>query len=140
MPDLLVVVVEVTSAQVTASLGEVDAPGRVLRLVERPRTTALPSDVARVLVELQTGGLERRLLAVAVAVREDVAPADAALLRSLAPELPEGWGLPATLPVLVGVASAWAEQGRPVPSGPLVAGAVVAAARSVGAHAHLPHE
>ena len=70
------VVLEVTSAQVTGSLAEVDRPGRVLRRAELPRTTALPSDVARVLVELGTGGLERRLLAVAVAVGEDVAPAN----------------------------------------------------------------
>jgi hypothetical protein len=41
--------------------------------------------------------------------------------------------------VLAGASADWAAQGAPAEQRPLVAGAAVAAARSVGAHAHLPH-
>ena len=50
-----------------------------------------------------------------------------------------GWPLPAALPVVAGAAAEWAAQGVTAVRRPLVAGAAVAAAKSVGAHAHLPH-
>ena len=80
-------------------------------------------------------------LALAVAI----GPADveaAGLVTALTgggTELLGGWPLPAELPVLAGAAADWEAQGAAAEQRPLVAGAAVAAARSVGAHAHLPH-
>lgn len=139
MPDLLVVVLEVGPGQVRAALAPVDRPGEVVREAAQPRGADLLSDVRSVLGRLGAGELGAALLAVAVAVGADVDPVSAQRLRgALGPELRPGWPLPATLPVLGGSAEVWAAAGAGVPAGPLVAGAVVAAARSVGAHAHLP--
>ena len=135
MRDLLVVVLHVHAAGVRAWLAEVDRPGAHLRGAARPRTDDLAADVARVLGELAAEDLGPRLLALALAVD---ANDTSALQRSLGDELPEGWGLPAGLPVVVGQARLWVESAPSVPQAPLVAGAAVAAARSVGAHAHLP--
>lgn len=140
MPDLLVAVLEVTAEQVVACLAEVDRPGAVLREAAAARSGDLAADVRVVLHRLDADALALRLLALAVAVSEDVTDEDATgLLRVLEPELPGGWGLPASLPVLPGSAAGWAATGAPAGARPLVAGATVAAARSVGAHAHLPH-
>ena len=135
MPDLLVVVLHVHAAGVGAWLAEVDRPGTARRAVERRRGDDLVADVVGVLHELAADGLGPELLALAVAVD---AGGTRPLLQALGDELPSGWGLPATLPVVVGRARAWAEAGARVRASPLVAGAAVAAARSVGAHAHLP--
>lgn len=134
MPELLVAVVHVHATGVRAWLAPTDSPGAFLRSSARPRSAGLPTDVRAVLRDLDALGLGSQLLALAVAVD---ANDTASLLAELGDELPEGWGLPASLPVVVGRARAWAEQGASVPQ-PLVAGAVVSAARAVGAHAHLP--
>ena len=142
MRDLLVVVLELTALDVRAVLADVDSPGLVHREAARTRTTDLAADCAGALGDLEADDLGERLLALAVAVGG--APGAAGdvetdrLLEVLGAELPEGWGLPAALPVVPGAAAAWRRAGAPVPAEPLVAGAVVAAARAVGAHAHLP--
>lgn len=141
MPDLLVVVLELAADDVRAALAEVDRPGQVLRTTTAVRTGDLAADVAAVLGRLDAVDLAARLLSLAVSVGGDVPPADAAgLLAALGVELPEGWGLPAALPVVYGRTDEWAASGAQAASRPAVAGAVVAAARAVGAHAHLPRE
>ena len=138
MPDLLVVVLQVGAHDVSAALAEVDRPGEVVRETMAGRTTDLAGDAAHVLTALGAGHLGPRLLALAVGIGAEVPAPDAtALLARLGDELPDGWGLPATLPVVAGRLDDWALTGAAV-SRPAVAGAVLAAARSVGAHAHLP--
>ena len=135
MRDLLVAVLHVHAAGVRAWLADVDRPGTSLRGAARPRTDDLVTDAVRVLEELDATGLSTRLLSLAVAVdTHDSEP----LRRVLGAEVPEGWPLPATLPVVVGRAVAWVTDGAGVPDAPLLAGAAVAGARAVGAHAHLP--
>lgn len=135
MRDLLVVVLHAHATGVRAWLAEVDRPGTALREASRRRSGPLADDARAVLADLEVTGLDDRLAALAVAVdANDTVP----LQQALADEVPGGWPLPAALPVVVGRAAAWAEQGAPVADAPLVAGAVVAAARAVGAHAHLP--
>ena len=146
MPELLVVVLALASDQVRAGLASVDGPGELVRESVVPRGEDLPAAVAAALQALALSADEApRLLALAVAVGADVDAQHAAgLLQALqdedsAPgELADGWPLPGALPVVAGHADAWAAAGAVVPAQPLVAGAVVAAARSVGAHAHLP--
>ena len=139
MPDLLVVVLEVSAASVKAHLAEVDRPGEVLRTEVLARPADLAADTAAVLGQLAAGDLAPRLLALAVAVAADVDARSADdLVRALGAELRPGWGLPASLPVVAGSADGWAAAGAAARSRPVVAGAAVAAARSVGAHAHLP--
>jgi hypothetical protein len=139
VPDLLVVVLEVTGTAVQAHLAEVDRPGEVLRTEVLARSADLAADTAAVLGQLAAGGLAPRLLALAVAVGPDVDPQSADdMVRTLGTELPPGWGLPALLPVVAGSADGWAGAGASARARPVVAGATVAAARSVGAHAHLP--
>ena len=139
MPDLLVVVLEVTAERVRASLGEVDRPGEVVREAAVPRSVDLRADAAAALGGLGAGDLAPELLAVAVSTGPDVGADDVAPLRTaFGAELPPGWALPAPLPVVWGSAEIWAREGAGVPGRPAVAAAVVAAARSVGAHAHLP--
>jgi hypothetical protein len=139
--DLVVVVLEVHPARLRAALADVDHPGDVLRDAEVERGPDLLADAAAVLAALTAADLAPRLLSLAVAV--DVADGEASrLLHALTgggAELAPGWPLPAALPVLAGAAADWAAQGAPAGRRPLVAGATVAAARSVGAHAHLPH-
>ena len=143
MPDLLVVVLEVSAAQVRAGLAEVDRPGDLVREAVVERGADLVADASAVLTALAAGDLAMRLLALAVAVGPGTADAEAAgLVTALTgggTELAPGWPLPAELPVLAGAAADWEAQGAPAEQRPLVAGAAVAAARSVGAHAHLPH-
>ena len=143
MRDLLVVVLEVQAAQVRAGLAEVDRPGALLREAVADRGPDLVADAAAVLTALAAGDLTARLLALAVAVGSATADVEAAgLLTALTgggAELLPGWPLPAELPVLAGASADWEAQGAPAEQRPLVAGAAVAAARSVGAHAHLPH-
>ena len=142
MPDLLVVVLEVCPDQVRAGLAEVDRPGDLLRDAVVERGPDLVADAGAVLTALAAGDLSARLLALAVAVGPDTADVEAAgLLTALTgggTELVPGWALPATLPVLAGAAADWEAQGATAVRRPMVAGAAVAAARSVGAHAHLP--
>ena len=141
MRELLVVVLEVSASQVRAGLAEVDRPGSVLRTTVAERGEDLVADAAAVLTALAAGDLAARLLALAVAV-EAAGTEAAGLVTALTgggTELVRGWPLPAELPVLAGAAADWEAQGAPADQRPLVAGAVVAAARSVGAHAHLPH-
>jgi hypothetical protein len=139
VPDLLVVVLEVSGTAVQAHLAEVDRPGEVLRAAAGARSTDLPADAAAVLGQLAADHLAPRLLALAVAVGADVDAQSADdLVQSLGAELLPGFGLPASLPVVAGSADGWAGAGASAPSRPVVAGAMVAAARSVGAHAHLP--
>ena len=142
MRDLLVVVLEVGATQVRGCLAEVDRPGELLRDAVVERGPDLAADVAAVLTALAADGLAPRLLALAVAVGSGTPDSDAAGLRTAltggGAELAPGWPLPAALPVVLGPAAGWAEQGAAAVRRPLVAGAVVAAARSVGAHAHLP--
>ena len=139
MPDLRVVVLEVTGPELRALLCRVDRPGELVREVARPRSDDLSVDAAAVLAGLEAGDLAPVLLAVAVSVGPDVAAADVEPLRTaFGAELPDGWGLPAPLTVVWGGAATWAAQGAAVPDRPAVAAAVVAAARAVGAHAHLP--
>jgi hypothetical protein len=144
VPDLLVVVLAVSPAQVQADLAEVDRPGSVLRSAAVERGNDLVADAAAVLTALAAGDLAPRLLALAVAVGAATADAEAAgLVTALTgggTELLQGWPLPAELPVLAGAAADWQAQGARAEQRPLVAGAAVAAARSVGAHAHLPHD
>jgi hypothetical protein len=141
--DLLVVVLEVAPAQVRAALAEVDRPGAVLRSAVVERGPDLVADAAAVLTALAADDLAPRLLALAVAVGPETADVEAAgLVTALTEggtELVGGWPLPAQLPVLAGASVDWAAQGATAVERPLVAGAAVAAARSVGAHAHLPH-
>ena len=143
MRDLLVVVVELCPTQLRAGLAEVDRPGELVRDALVERGPDLVADAVAVLAALDAGSLGARLLAVAVAVGPAVPDDEATgLLTALTgggDELATGWPLPAQLPVRVGAAAAWEAAGAPVVSRPMVAGAVVAAARSVGAHAHLPH-
>lgn len=136
MPDLLVAVLHLHAAGARAWLADVDAPGTVLREASQDRRTDAVDAARSVLHGLDAAGLGSQLLALAVAVDANDARA---LLEALGDELPEGWGLPASLPVVVGQARTWAAQGQVVPTAPLVAGAAVAAAKAVGAHAHLPH-
>lgn len=142
MPDLLVVVLEVCPHRLRAGLAEVDRPGELLRDTVVERGTDLVADASAVLAALHAGELGARLLALAVAVGPAVADGDAGrLVRALTgggAELLDGWPLPGQLPVLAGAVTAWEAQGARAEQRPLVAGAVVAAARSVGAHAHLP--
>lgn len=135
MPDLLVVVLHVHAVGVRAWLAPTAKPGSSWRQARGARKDDLPADVRAVLRSLDAAELGPQLLALAVAVD---ANDTAVLLSALGDELPGGWGLPAALPVVVGRARAWAEQGAAEPAQPLVAGAVVSAARAVGAHAHLP--
>jgi hypothetical protein len=141
--DLLVVVLEVSPGQVRACLADVDRPGSVLRDAVVERGGDLVADAAAVLTALAADDLAARLLALAVAVGAQTADAEAAgLVTALTgggTELAPGWPLPAELPVLAGAAADWEAQGAAAEQRPLVAGAAVAAARSVGAHAHLPH-
>lgn len=139
MPELLVVVLEVTADRVAAVLAPTASPGDVLLEIRRPRSPDLLADASDVLGRIDGADLAPVLLALAVSVAADVAPDDAERLRAaLAPELPDGWGLPAPLPVVWGSTEDWAREGASVPERPAVAAAVVSAARSVGAHAHLP--
>ena len=142
MPDFLVVVLEVQPAQVRAELAEVDRPGAVVRSAVVERGRDLVADAAAALTALAAGDLAARLLALAVAVGGETADVEAAgLVTALTgggAELLDGWPLPAELPVLAGASADWAAQGATAAERPLVAGAAVAAARSVGAHAHLP--
>jgi hypothetical protein len=139
VPELLVVVLEVGATAVRAALADVDRPGLVHRDAGGARSDDLLDDARAALTELDAGDRGSVLLALAVAVDADVAAADLAQLRaSFDGELPEGWGLPAPLPVVWGSADGWRAQGAAVPDRPAVAAAVVAAARAVGAHAHLP--
>lgn len=142
MRDLLVVVLEVGPTQVRASLAQVDRPGELVRDAVRERGGDLAADVAEVLSALSAGHLGARLLALAVAVGPSTPDREAAgLLTALTgggTELAPGWPLPTQLPVLAGAAAGWEAQGAHAARRPLVAGAAVAAARSVGAHAHLP--
>ena len=137
MRDLLVVVLEVGPTRVSAWLAEVDRPGDVLRESVVERGADLVDDAAAALTELAADDLGPRLLALAVAGDAG----DGALLPALADggELRDGWPLPASLPVVAAAAGDWEAQGVTAERRPLVAGAAVAAARSVGAHAHLPH-
>jgi len=141
--DLLVVVLEVDAAQVRAGLAEVDRPGAVVRSAVVERGPDLVADAAEVLTALAAGDLAARLLALAVAVGPQVVDDEATgLLAALThggAELAPGWPLPAQLPVVARASADWQAQGARAEQRPLVAGAVVAAARSVGAHAHLPH-
>lgn len=142
MRDLLVVVLEVGPAFCRAGLAEVDRPGDLLREAAAGRGPDLAADARTVLTALEADDLAPRLLALAVAVGAGAEPEAAGLLTALTgggAELATGWPLPAALPVLAGAADAWTAQGAPAARRPLVAGAAVAAARSVGAHAHLPH-
>jgi hypothetical protein len=138
-----VVVLEVHADEVRAVLAEVDRPGELLRDAVVQRGPDLVADTASALTALAAGDLSARLLALAVAVGPATADVGAAgLLTALtggSTELVAGWPLPEALPVLAGDAGDWAAQGAPAGQRPLVAGATVAAARSVGAHAHLPH-
>lgn len=140
--DLLVVVLEVGPAQVRAGLAEVDRPGELVRDAVVERGSDLVADVAAVLTALAADDLAARLLSLAVAVGPATADAEVtgllAALTGGGTELVSGWPLPAELPVLAGAAADWAAQGATAGQQPLVAGAAVAAARSVGAHAHLP--
>ena len=142
MPDLLVVVLEVQPTQVRAGLAEVDRPGELLREAVAERGPDLVVDAAAVLTALAADDLALRLLALAVAVGPVCADAEAAgLVTALSgggSELVAGWPLPAALPVLAGASADWEAQGATALQRPVVAGAAVAAARSVGAHAHLP--
>ena len=137
MPELLVVVLEVRDTAVRAVLAEVDRPGAALREERADRGADLAADVVALLSRLAASGSAARLLALAVAVDDGVA-GGAELLGRLGPELPEGWGLPPTLPVVTGSATAWSRAGAAAAGDPVVAGAVLAAARALGAHAHLP--
>jgi hypothetical protein len=141
--DLLVVVLEVRPGEVRAGLAEVDRPGSVLRSAVVERGDDLVNDASAVLAALAAGDLAPRLLGLAVAVGPDTADVEAlGLVTALTgggTELAPGWPLPAELPVLAGAAADWEAQGAAAEQRPLVAGAAVAAARSVGAHAHLPH-
>lgn len=139
MRDLLVVVLEVSDSQVRAGLAEVDRPGSVLRTTVVERGEDLVADAAAALTALAAGDLAARLLALAVAVADTEVSGLVTALTGGGTELLAGWPLPAQLPVLAGAAAAWEAQGAPAEQRPLVAGATVAAARSVGAHAHLPH-
>ncbi len=135
MPDLLVAVLHVHATGVRAWLADVARPGDTRREASRTRTADLRDDVRQVLSALVAQDLGSQLLALAVAVdANDTPPLQAALGDELGP----GWGLPEHLPVVVGRAAAWAQAGAVVPAAPLVAGAAVAGARAVGAHAHLP--
>lgn len=140
--DLLVVVLEVEAAQVRAELADVDRPGDLVREAVVERGPDLVADVAAALTALAAGDLGARLLALAVALGPDTADVEAAgLVMALTGggcELAPGWPLPEQLPVLVGATADWEAQGAGAVRRPLVAGAAVAAARSVGAHAHLP--
>jgi hypothetical protein len=140
--DLLVVVLEVDSTQMRAGLAEVDRPGELVRDAVLERGRDLVADAAGVLTALAAGNLAPRLLALSVAVHPAVPDDEAAgLLAALTgggAELAPDWPLPPTLPVRAGSAAAWERAGSGAPLRPLVAGAAVAAARSVGAHAHLP--
>lgn len=142
MPDLLVVVLEVDAGQVRAGLAEVDRPGALERSALVDRGSDLVADAAAALTALAAGDLAARLLALAVAVGADTADVEAAVLVTAltggGAELLSGWPLPAQLPVLAGASADWEAQGATAAERPLVAGAAVAAARSVGAHAHLP--
>lgn len=142
MRDLLVVVLEVQAAQVRAELADVDRPGDLVREVVVERGPDLVADAAAALTALAAGDLAARLLALAVAVGAGTADVEAATLGKALTgggvELVAGWPLPAQLPVLVGASADWEAQGLRAVRRPLVAGAAVAAARSVGAHAHLP--
>ena len=139
MPDLLVVVLDVGAERVVAFLADVDSPGEVLGEAVAAPTGDLTADAAGVLARLGARDLGPRLLALAVGVAADVRPDDAAcLLDALGDELPAGWPLPAALPVVPGRTEQWAASGARAASHPVVAGAVLAAARSTGAHAHLP--
>jgi hypothetical protein len=135
--DLLVVVLEVGPARLSAWLAEVDRPGEVLRESVVERGADLVADAAAALTQLTAGDLAPRLLALAVALDADAGELPSALAD--AGELRSGWPLPASLPVVAAAAADWAAQGAPAERRPLVAGAAVAAAKSVGAHAHLPH-
>jgi len=140
--DLLVVVLEVGRTSLRAGLAEVDRPGEVVRDAVAARGPDLLADTAAVLAALGAAELGPRLLALAVAVGPGVPDEEGAgLLTALTgggAELTPGWPLPAALPVRAGAAAAWEAAGAGTPLRPLVTGAVVAAARSVGAHAHLP--
>jgi hypothetical protein len=140
--DLLVVVLEVDAARVRAVLADVDRPGELLREAVVDRGRDLVADAQAVLTAIAATDLAARLLALAVAVGAGTADAEAAgLVTALTgggAELLRGWPLPAELPVVAGASADWSAQGG-AGQRPLVAGAVVAAARSVGAHAHLPH-
>lgn len=139
MPDLLVVVLDVGVERVVASLADVDSPGEVLSEAGAARTGDLAVDAASVLGRLGAHDLGARLLALAVGVAADVRQDDAVcLLDALGDELPAGWPLPAALPVVPGRVEQWAASGAQAVARPVVAGAVLAAARSTGAHAHLP--
>ena len=141
MPDLLVVVLEVADGAVEAHLAVVDQPGEVLRSSRLPRSGELFRETAEVLGQLAAGDLADRLLGLAVAVAADVTRDDAdALVHALGAELAPGWGLPAALPVVPGSAERWAVAAAAARTRPAVAGAVIAAARAVGAHAHLPRD
>jgi hypothetical protein len=128
---------------VTAELAEVDRPGELVREAVVERGPDLVADAAAVLTALAAGDLAARLLALAVAVGAQTADAEASgLVTALTGgggELVAGWPLPEQLPVLAGASADWEAQGARAEQRPLVAGAAVAAARSVGAHAHLPH-
>jgi hypothetical protein len=143
VPEFLVVVVEVQPAQVRAALAEVDRPGVLVRDAHVERGADLTADVAAVLAALAAEALGPRLLALAVAVDPAVGDDEVTgLLTALTgggDELAGGWPLPAALPVRTGPAAEWEVAGAAAAERPLVAGAVVTAARSVGAHAHLPH-
>ncbi len=143
MRDLLVVVVELDPTQVRAGLAEADRPGELLRDAVVERSADLVADAAAVLAALAAQSLGSRLLALAVAVGPAVDADDAtgllAALTAGGDELAPGWPLPAALPVRAGASADWEAAGGDGSVRPLVAGAVVAAARSVGAHAHLPH-
>ena len=141
MRDLLVVVLEVSAAQLRAALADVDHPGETLRDAVVERGPDLLADTAAVLAVLAADALAPRLLSLAVAVdvADDTTDGLLLALTGGGTELVPGWPLPAALPVLAGAAADWAAQGAPAGRRPLVAGAAVAAARSVGAHAHLPH-
>ncbi len=143
MPDLLVVVLEVHPDEVRAVLAEVDRTGALQRDAVVARGPDLVADAASALSALAAGVLSARLLALAVAVGPATADAMAAglvaALTAGGAELVAGWPLPETLPVLAGAAVDWQAQGAAAAERPLVAGATVAAARSVGAHAHQPH-
>ena len=135
------VVLEVDPVEVRAGLAEVDRPGELLCDAVVGRGPDLVADAAAALAGLAAGDLSARLLALAVAVGPVADVEAAGLVTALTgggTELVGGWPLPEALPVLAGAAADWAAQGAPAGQRPLVAGATVAAARSVGAHAHLP--
>jgi hypothetical protein len=140
--DLLVVVLELRPEQVRAGLADVDRPGELLRDAVVDRGADLVADAAAGLAALTAESLGARLLALAVAVGPGVdADEVAGLLSALTAggdELAPGWPLPAALPVRAAGSEHWTAAGGDA-ARPLVAGAVVAVARSVGAHAHLPH-